>query len=318
MSLLCCRGHSRALAVLGFSVLLLRANVRAGVYKKAAAPCGFVSTGLLGHGPRLIRCCSSAEASPQTTSTTPGEEHLIRCCRSAEAPPQKLSTNHRKSRFWTHSETALSPTRGFFVRCIASFQIAYGLWGQLPAWGLSSDADSRAILPGSDSFYVYDETNLLTTSTEKYLGRLLAKLETDTQVKLRVICPPIGVKDNRDSWKQFSSPVFRQMLVDQNSLVVLAEQQVGTQFRDSNLLSFIPGSNLMSRFQFKLTKYSFQREKAKYGTPEYVNGKGTDAAVRDSVRSMSASIYRMLEDVAYGGYIMSEQEVADVLRRHEG
>merc|ERR1712032_1001570 len=122
--------------------------------------------------------------------------------------------------------------------------------------------------------------------------------------------------EDREAWKQFSTPVFRQMLVDQGSLVILAEQQVGAELRDRNLLSFLPGPKLLTRFQFRFTKYSFQREKAKFGTPEYVKSKGTDAAIRGTVRSLAATIYRLLEDPSYGGYTLSDQDVDDILGRH--
>ena len=43
---------------------------------------------------------------------------------------------------------------------------------------------------GSSQLFVVDETNLLAPSTEKYLERLLKKLQEDTGLKLR---PELGV-----------------------------------------------------------------------------------------------------------------------------
>ena len=91
------------------------------------------------------------------------------------------------------------------------------------------EASARAEEDGSPLFVV-DETNLLTPSTEKYLDRLLKKLEDDTGLKLRatlsvycfaphlfvhlhtvqfeslldpirgVICPPRDLQTDRDAF----------------------------------------------------------------------------------------------------------------------
>lgn len=205
-------------------------------------------------------------------------------------------------------------SRRALSRCI----VAAGIGVQSPVWcaadSVGSSVNAGSIAP--DPVFVVDESNLLTPSSEKYLTRLLSRLEADTQAKLRVLCPPIGVKEDRKAWKQFSSPVFKQMLVDQGSLVILAEQLVGAENRDINLLSFLPGSKLLSRWQFRFTKYSFQREKAKFGTPDYVNSRGTDAAIRGTARSLAASIYKLIDDPSYGGFILPDSEVDDILGRH--
>jgi len=207
-------------------------------------------------------------------------------------------------------------SRRALSRCIPI--VAAGIGVQSPVWcaadSVGSSVNAGSIAP--DPVFVVDESNLLTPSSEKYLTRLLSRLEADTQAKLRVLCPPIGVKEDRKAWKQFSSPVFKQMLVDQGSLVILAEQLVGAENRDINLLSFLPGSKLLSRWQFRFTKYSFQREKAKFGTPDYVNSRGTDAAIRGTARSLAASIYKLIDDPSYGGFILPDSEVDDILGRH--
>lgn len=209
-------------------------------------------------------------------------------------------------------------SRRALPRCIVFPMVAAGIGVQSPVWAATQSGGSSTIAGNTapDPTFIFDETNLLTPSSEKYLSRLLSRLEADTQAKLRVLCPPIGLKEDRKAWKQFSTPVFKQMLVDQSSLVILAEQQVGAELKDVNLLSFIPGSKLLSRWQFRFTKYSFQREKAKFGTPDYVNSKGTDAAIRGTARSLAASIYKLIDDPSYGGFILSDGEVDDILGRH--
>jgi len=211
-------------------------------------------------------------------------------------------------------------SRRALSRCIVFPMVAAGIGVQSPAWG-ATDSGGSSTTAGSivpDPTFVFDETNLLTPSSEKYLSRLLSRLEADTKAKLRVLCPPIGLKEDRKAWKQFSTPVFKQMLVDQSSLVILAEQQVGAELKDVNLLSYIPGSKLLSRWQFRLTKISFQREKAKFGTSDYVNSRGTDAAIRGTARSVAASIYKLIDDPSYGGFILPDNEVDDILGRHGG
>merc|ERR1711920_250813 len=110
---------------------------------------------------------------------------------------------------------------------------------QLPAQGRAMQPDtgvktqgmSKSNTPGNSSL-VFDRTNLLTSSSERYLNTLLRRLEADTKIKFRVVCPPNGIIQNRETWKQFSTPIFREMMVDQSSLVLIAEQQVGASLQD--------------------------------------------------------------------------------------
>lgn len=165
---------------------------------------------------------------------------------------------------------------------------------------------------------VCDQTNLLVPSSEKYLDAIMRQLESETKVKLRLVCPPNGVILGRESWKEYSSPIFKEWAVDQSTLVIIAEQRVRNRIGQMyNLFSFIPGEKLQERFQYKLTNDFLQSSKAHFGTPQYVDTKGTDAAICETVQSLVAAIYTFIEYPSYRlRSPLSEQEVEAILKRH--
>mmetsp|Transcript_118966 Transcript_118966/g.319239 ORF Transcript_118966/g.319239 Transcript_118966/m.319239 type:complete len:298 (+) Transcript_118966:109-1002(+) len=143
---------------------------------------------------------------------------------------------------------------------------------------------------------VIDRTGLTSTSTRKSLNILLDRFEAQTGIKVRVICPPPGSRQVREQWREFMRPLAKQLRIDSNSVVVIAEQQ--TQTLSGKALGFLTiniGNKLQERFQYKFNNDFVRAVSNRFGDPSYVNAQGTDVALRDATENIVAALYELTD-----------------------
>jgi len=165
---------------------------------------------------------------------------------------------------------------------------------------------------------VIDETNLMAPSTRKYLDKILRRLQEDTGLKLRVICPPAGIQGKREEFRTYLRPINKRLGIDLSSLVILAEQRVQTRSgQPLPLLSIQPGFRLQERFQYRLTQNYVIGTADKFGFPEYVEAKGTDVAIQETTENVVAMLYGLVNNTSMKySFPLSSEEVSATLRSH--
>lgn len=72
---------------------------------------------------------------------------------------------------------------------------------------------------------VVDEFNVLTPDTRSNLEVFLGKVEKDTSVKVRVLCPPPGIMGKKEGFVTFFRPIKKDWNLDQKSVVIVAEER---------------------------------------------------------------------------------------------
>lgn len=179
------------------------------------------------------------------------------------------------------------------------------------------EASARAEEDGSPLFVV-DETNLLTPSTEKYLDRLLKKLEDDTGLKLRVICPPRDLQTDRDAFSDYLRPISKKLGTDQATVVILAEERFQKRTgRPLPLMTVQVGFRLQERFQYRLTNDFLLSVADKYGFPPTVDKVGPDLAIQDATKNVAACLFGLSDDATKRFLrFVPEEHVAKILKKH--
>lgn len=176
----------------------------------------------------------------------------------------------------------------------------------------------ESAVPSAPAPLVLDESGLLTPSTEKSLDRRLRKLEADTGLKLRVICPPAGLQTQREAWRSYLRPISKRMGIDESSLVIVAEETAQARSgRMLGLLTINPGYKLQERYQYRLTNDFLFRVSTFYGFPKYVDEKGTDTAITEATNELVAVLYKLTEDKSMRFISpLTAKEVEEVLDKH--
>ncbi|CAK0909820.1 unnamed protein product [Prorocentrum cordatum] len=147
---------------------------------------------------------------------------------------------------------------------------------------------------------VLDNVGLLTPETREYLEKMVGQVEADTGLKMRVILPKPGQYTD----KEYMKPVAVAWGVDRTSLILIVEDAKGGAVANTGksrgpgafgkrYLDWSPGFRLQEKYQFRLSRDFFLRNKGKFGTPEYVKENGLDGAVRDAARDVATCYYKL-------------------------
>lgn len=204
---------------------------------------------------------------------------------------------------------------GLVVSASMLFGAAIGLWCGAPREARADDEGvaGQAVPP------VLDETGLLASSTKKKLIPLLQRLERDTGLKVRIICPRQGLQQRRPEWKEYLRPISQRMGIDQNSLVIVAEQRAQEKSgKMLGLLNLSPGFKLTERFQYRFTSDFLVRVSNKYGDPRYVDLNGTDTAIKETTEQLVAALYDLVANPRKReSNPLSAEEVAAILEQHK-
>lgn len=177
---------------------------------------------------------------------------------------------------------------------------------------------------------VVDEGNVLDSSTRLALTSLLRKFEKDTNIKVRVLCPPSGSQQTPEQWREFVRPIKKRWGIDEGGLVVVAEQPAewtGRQMQGPKATGFLqiaPGFKLQERFQYTLTKDYTLRTASAFGNSEYVKAHGVAGAILAATENVVAAMYELLDrrltklPRVVRGYRepMPADEVSAILKRH--
>lgn len=186
--------------------------------------------------------------------------------------------------------------------------------------GANVDAMSPVVLEDTlpKRELVLDETNLLAPSTRKYLDKVLRRLQGETGLKVRVICPPLGLQENKTAFKEFLRPVYKDWAMDASSLGIVAEQRVQKRWgRTLPLLSIQPGYRLQERFQYRLTQDFVIGVADAFGNPQYYQAKGTDVAIQEATENVAAGLFNLVDDASARYFApLPPAEVTAILRRH--
>jgi len=197
------------------------------------------------------------------------------------------------------------------------------LW--LATWAIASSIVPTATLAaappnplGSTELFLVDETNLLAPSTEKYLEKLLRKLQEDTGLKLRVICPPTGLQNDRDEFSEYLKPISKKLGTDPSSLVILCEERFQKRTgRPLPLMTLQAGFRLQERFQYRLTNDFLLSVADKYGFPKTVDQTGPDFAIQEATKNVAAALYGLSDDPTKRFLrAVPDEEVPRVLKKH--
>lgn len=164
---------------------------------------------------------------------------------------------------------------------------------------------------------VVDATNVIAPSTRKYLDKVLRRLQEDTGLKVRVICPPSGIQGDREQFRTYLRPINKELGIDPMSLVIVAEQRVSKEGRILPLLSIQSGFRLQERFQYRLTQDFLAGAADKFGFPKYFEAKGTDTAIQEATENVAAALYNLVDDKTSRYYApLPPEEVTAILKRH--
>lgn len=199
------------------------------------------------------------------------------------------------------------------------------LFGLAPPTSAHRAFASDSVLGAS---MVIDQAGLTTVSTRKSLNLSISRLESQTGIKVRVICPPLGVRENRERWADFMRPLMQSLSMDSNSVVLIAEQQL--QARTGKLLGFLTislGNKLQERFQYKFNNDFVRAVSNRFGSPSYVNAQGTDGALKDATENIVAALFELTDRESskqqrdfftkpfWRSYVPAE-DVSAILERH--
>mmetsp|Transcript_16191 Transcript_16191/g.36272 ORF Transcript_16191/g.36272 Transcript_16191/m.36272 type:complete len:290 (-) Transcript_16191:40-909(-) len=192
-----------------------------------------------------------------------------------------------------------------------------GAFGLIATWG-SVFASDHAHAEAASVSPVVDETGLMTTFTKKHLETVLKTVEKDTQLKLRVICPPNGLQRDREAFREYVQPIKEAWGANAYSLVIVAENRINPRTgRALPLLTIQPGFRLQEKFQYRLTQDYLQATADRFGFPPTVNKEGTDACLLRATENVAALLLA-LADTQNTRYVqpLSPQEVDANLKRH--
>jgi len=166
--------------------------------------------------------------------------------------------------------------------------------------------------------FVYDATNLLAPSTRKYLDKLLRRLQEETGLKARVICPPAGLQEERTAFRDFLRPINKEWGIDASSIVILAEERVQKRWgRTLPLFTVQPGYKLQERFQYRLSQDFVMGVADVYGSPQYFQAKGTDQAIQEATENVVAALFDLVDNRSARYFnTVPEEEVRAILKRH--
>lgn len=166
--------------------------------------------------------------------------------------------------------------------------------------------------------FVIDTTKLMAPTTISQIDGAIRRLQQDTGLKVRLICPPPGVSKDRDSYMAYLKPIAKKWDLDQTGIVVTAELRIqGKTRRQYGLLEYSPGYRLLEKFQFRLTGDYFIKSKNRFGSPAIVQQKGTDDAIRDAMQNLIACLYKLSQDRNTAcPDPLEPQEVKAILQRH--
>jgi len=180
---------------------------------------------------------------------------------------------------------------------------------------------------------VADDLDLLAPSSEARLGRLLGRLEAETGIKVRVACPPRGVQEDRERWKEYYRPLSKAWGTDESSLVIVVNQpdprrtERSIEPKQIELLTIVPGVKLKEKFQYTLTSDYILRTASRFGDRSYVEKNGMDTAITEATENVVAALYSLLDRRQDGAKVrivrgfrepLSPEEVTAVLDRHGG
>lgn len=176
-----------------------------------------------------------------------------------------------------------------------------------------------------------DDSGLMAAATREGLGALLAQLERDTEIKLRVICPPRGLQQDGEKFRDYLRPISKRWGLDQSSVVIVAEEPAPGRGpaggpKQLGWLSINAGFKLQERFQYTFTKDYTLRCASAFGSSEYVRGRGADGAIKDAAENVAAALYDLLDRRATSlprvvrGFRepLASEEVSAILGRHAG
>mmetsp|Transcript_3019 Transcript_3019/g.6893 ORF Transcript_3019/g.6893 Transcript_3019/m.6893 type:complete len:232 (+) Transcript_3019:38-733(+) len=189
--------------------------------------------------------------------------------------------------------------------------MAFGVVAEMGVEAATAEEDGSPL-------FVVDETNLLTPSTEKYLDRLLKKLEDDTGLKLRVICPPRDLQTDRDAFSDYLRPISKKLGTDQSTVVILAEERFQKRTgRPLPLMTVQVGFRLQERFQYRLTNDFLLSVADKYGFPPTVDKVGPDLAIQDATKNVAACLFGLSDDATKRFLrFVPEEQVTKILQKH--
>ncbi|CAL1137138.1 unnamed protein product [Cladocopium goreaui] len=184
---------------------------------------------------------------------------------------------------------------------------------------LGKAAAAMAEEPISSDLVLVDATNLLLPSTETNLNRLLRKLQQETGLKLRLICPPRGIQDNRDEFEAWLKPFKKDLSVSLDTVVILAEERFMARAKQIplQLMSIQAGSRLQERFQYRLTNGLLISIAERYGNSDSVAKTGPDLAIEQATRNVAAAMFALIDDPQVR-YLraLPEDQVAKILQKH--
>lgn len=176
---------------------------------------------------------------------------------------------------------------------------------------------------------VVDQAGLTVPSTRRYLSGLLGRLEAESGIKVRVICPPPGLRRDRARFGDFMGPLTKSLGLDQNSVVIVAELQAEARSGRlaRRLLNLQMGTALQQRFQYAFNNDFMSSVANRFGSQGSVDEKGTDGAIREATENIAAALYSLVDRESggpsrslftkpwYRSYVPAE-DVASILGRH--
>mmetsp|Transcript_27465 Transcript_27465/g.53676 ORF Transcript_27465/g.53676 Transcript_27465/m.53676 type:complete len:297 (+) Transcript_27465:31-921(+) len=176
--------------------------------------------------------------------------------------------------------------------------------------------ESTAELPQRS--FVLDETNIIAPSTETYLDKVLRRLQLDTGLKVRVICPPAGLQNERTAFKEYLRPINREWGLDPSSLVIVAEARVKERTgRTLPLLTIQPGFRLQERFQYRMTQDFIIGTADRFGFPKTYEETGTDQAIKEATENIVAGLFSLVDNPKLRlGQPLNPEEVVSSFQRH--
>lgn len=155
---------------------------------------------------------------------------------------------------------------------------------------------STESVPG-DGECVFDVTGLTLPSTRVYLNGWLGRLEAQTGIKFRVICPPPGLQNQRDEWREYLRPISKKWGLDQGSVVITAELKVDSKrgLTKSGLMRASVGQHILERFQYTFNNDFVTAVSNRFGSSSYVDSNGTDQAIRDATENIIAGLFSITD-----------------------
>lgn len=188
---------------------------------------------------------------------------------------------------------------------------------------------------------IADSAGILSPTTNNYLTGIIRQLESETGVKVRIVCPPPDLQQGRDAWSEYYRPLRKAWALDESGLLIVARQPAGGQggstggstegvrMRDNpkqlGLLTINAGLKLQEKFQYTLTRDYALRTASRFGSPEYITKFGLDLAIKETAENVVAGIHSLLDRRKDGAKVrvvrglrdpLPAEEVSEILGRH--